>query len=260
MGVGECARPNAYRSLRLDRYEKISALEVSRINRIKCKIYVTVQSVLRTCSEKRDNTVQKKIFNKLNRKGMTLIETLVAMLILGMVTSVVAGGIPTAVNAYEKIVLASNAEVLLSTTISKLRNEISTASEIEVDESKKTITYYSAIYNTFSKIFSADGTSDKIKNYDGTGLKDGDTFPEHAAAYQMYAKSKTSNKEGPITYLISTEAATGDLFVSFESVEYRKDVGIVTFTNLSVDRLNGMTGLAARDTYSIRVINSDSST
>ena len=62
----------------------------------------------------------KKIRNKLhNRKGFSLAETLMAVLILLMVSAVVAAGIPMAREAYEKAVDAANAQTLLSTTITK---------------------------------------------------------------------------------------------------------------------------------------------
>ena len=48
-------------------------------------------------------------------KGFTLAETLLAMIILLMVTSVAAGGIPAAVRAYRNTAEAANARVLMTT-------------------------------------------------------------------------------------------------------------------------------------------------
>ena len=62
-----------------------------------------------------EERIRKKLHSS---KAFTLAETLLAVLILLMVSTIVATGIPVARNAYEKVVLASNAEVLLSTTIS----------------------------------------------------------------------------------------------------------------------------------------------
>ena len=72
-----------------------------------------------------DVTIMKKIIYRKHHAihGFTLAETLLAVLILLMVSSIVAAGIPSARRAYEKVVLASNAEVLLSTTITTLRHE-----------------------------------------------------------------------------------------------------------------------------------------
>ena len=61
----------------------------------------------------------KSIKRKLNsKKGFTIAEMLVAIIILLMVSSIVASGIPVARDAYEKVVLTSNAEILMSTAIS----------------------------------------------------------------------------------------------------------------------------------------------
>ena len=64
---------------------------------------------------------------KLNRAGFSLTELLAAVLILAMVSSVVAGGIPVARDAYRKVTVSANAQVLLSTTISALRNQLGTS-------------------------------------------------------------------------------------------------------------------------------------
>ena len=52
--------------------------------------------------------------------------------------------------------------------------------------------------------------------------------------------------------LISAQTATGDLYVTYDSVSYAN--GILTFSNLSVNRTSGTTGLALRENLSIRII------
>ena len=68
-----------------------------------------------------------------NKKGFSIAELLVAILILSMVSIVVAGGIPVARDAYYKITVSANAQVMLSTAISSLRNEIGTASAVYLE-------------------------------------------------------------------------------------------------------------------------------
>ena len=58
------------------------------------------------------------------RSGFTIAETLVAVLILLMVSSVVAAGIPAAKSAFEKVVVGANAEILLSTSVASLRDQL----------------------------------------------------------------------------------------------------------------------------------------
>ena len=82
--------------------------------------------------------------------GFTLAETLMTVLILLMVSAVVAGGMPAAMNAYHKAVDAANAQLLLSTTVNALRDELSTAWDVEVNGT--TITYQSSDTGGKSKI------------------------------------------------------------------------------------------------------------
>ena len=53
-----------------------------------------------------------------SKKGFTLAEVFIALLIMLMVSAVVAAGIPAASKAYDKTVTAANAQTLLSTTLS----------------------------------------------------------------------------------------------------------------------------------------------
>lgn len=73
-------------------------------------------------------------------RGFTLAEMLMVVLILLLVSSVVATGIPAAVNAYQKVVDSANAQLLLSTTVSSLRRELSLASDVGVNDTE--VKYY----------------------------------------------------------------------------------------------------------------------
>lgn len=79
----------------------------------------------------------------LKRDGFTLAETLLAVLILLLVSGIVATGVPVARNVYYKTVLSANAQVMLSTAISSLRDELGTAWDVEVID-EHNIMYYSA--------------------------------------------------------------------------------------------------------------------
>ena len=98
------------------------------------------------------------MLRKLNKAaGFTLAETLVAVLILLMVSAVVAEGLPAAVNAYRKAVDASNAQILLSTTVDALRGELSTAWDIKVGVDGTTISYQSSHTGGKSRIYIRNG-------------------------------------------------------------------------------------------------------
>lgn len=72
----------------------------------------------------------RSVFNSTG--GFSLAEVLVAVLILLMVSEVVVGGIPSAIQAMDKITRASNAQALLSTTLIRLREELTTATDVEI--------------------------------------------------------------------------------------------------------------------------------
>ena len=152
------------------------------------------------------------------REGFTLGEALVAVIILLLATSIVVAGIPAAIRAYDNVVVASNAEVLLSTTMSALRNELSTAKDITTssEADKKTeIIYYNQASKTLSKIYVGnDGASnDNIM-------------------YQIKASNGTTGSRR----LISKEASDSKmkLHVTYSSVDYDHNNGLVTFSGLKV--------------------------
>ena len=185
------------------------------------------------------NNMKERIRRKLHTcQGFTLAETLLAVLIMLLVSTIVATGIPAAKNAYEKVVLASNAQVLLSTTISTLRNELGTAMDVETPDNEagenkhSVITYYNASRGAFSKLY-VESKDNKIM-------------------FQRYFSKDGMGTTQTDSQLISSKTATGDLYVTYSNVE--KTGTIVTFYGLSVKRGSGTDSLASRDELSIRVI------
>ena len=177
--------------------------------------------------------MHKKAKRKLhNDKGFTLAETLLAVLIMLMVSVIMATGIPSAKEAYEKTVLVSNAEVLMSTTINTLRNELGTAQDVVV-EGETSIKYFSPARGTESQI-SIDATNGIMFQryyYDPAEFSmDEDVVPE-------------------AEQLVSPVRSTADLVVSYTNVAYND--GIVTFSGLKVS--GGASSFASRD-VSIRVV------
>lgn len=99
------------------------------------------------------------------RAGFTLAETLLAILILLLVSGIVATGVPVAKNVYEKVVLSANAQVMLSTAISKLRDELGTAWNVNVNDAADEIVYFSADTGAQSKLKCTPKVSIKITEY-----------------------------------------------------------------------------------------------
>ena len=173
--------------------------------------------------------------NKIKSKGgFTLAETLLAVLIMVLVAGIVAGGIPAARNAYEKVVIASNAELLLSTTISALRNELGTAKDIVPDNNGTTITYFNETRGAASKI------------YLGTGPQ--------TILLQRYVKLNGIGKDSDPVWLVSRSASTKQLYVTYDSVSYSETNGIITFKTLQVKNVNTGRTLTKVDQVSIRVL------
>ena len=168
--------------------------------------------------------------------GFTLMELLLTMFILMIVTTVVATGFPYAKDAYDKVVLAANAEVVLSTGMSTLRNELGTAQNVTVNGT--TVTYYNTTRGAESQIFL------------------GDDEQANAAMLQRYAdaawQSFGDDAKTKAARLVAEETATQNMYVTYKSVKYEN--GIVTFEEFAVYRPGSETPLAETETFSIRVI------
>ena len=178
---------------------------------------------------------KKDIKNRIhNKKGFTLAETLLAVLILLMVSQIVATGIPVAKNAYEKVVLTSNAEVLLSTAATVLRNELGTAREVKIPD-KKTVIYYNSTRGNGAKI----------------GMEE-----DEVKIHRYFLEEDGISIDSGAESLISKKRATEDLYVTFDSVSFDSDNKVITFNAVSVCRKSGSEEkvLAVRDTLSINVL------
>ena len=77
------------------------------------------------------------------KAGFTLAETLIAILILLMVSALVAGALPAAGRVFAKTVDTADAQVLLGATMAALRDELSTAADVSV--SGTAVEYRSAV-------------------------------------------------------------------------------------------------------------------
>ena len=174
-----------------------------------------------------------------NRHGFSLTELLVAVLILSMVSAVVAGGIPVAKNAYEKITVSANAQVMLSTTISALRNELGTASNVTIEGS--IIRYYNA----------STGWSEITIGPAGKSNNTGETSESNNTGETILLK-RSANSSRPLV-----PKAVGDemLYVVYDKEKVSYDNGIITFMDLKVT--NGSIDYASLSEVNIRLISPD---
>ena len=193
--------------------------------------------------------------------GFTLAETLLAVLILMLVSVIVATGMPAARNAYEKVIVASNAQALLSTAATALRDELGTAWDVKIDDSAaKTlngadgtyVTYYSANTGGLSKL--SVNTDNGIMLQEYRRVNAFNTDNEENALF-LNNNNDSSISETNSRRLVAEKAGPGDtsgnLIVSYEKVAYTN--GCVVFTNLHVGS-GAYPNLASVDTLTIPVV------
>lgn len=154
-----------------------------------------------------------------SHKGFTLAETLLAVLILLLVSVIVANGIPAASKAYEKTVLAANAQSLMSTTVAALRDELGTAWKVSVAGNE--VTYYSA--DTGNRSVLKKGSNDAI------------IITEYISTDGLNTQTTSVGNERELT---PSATLTQDLTITYDTVTYTYDVtndyGIVVFSDLQV--------------------------
>ena len=143
-----------------------------------------------------------------NSGGFTLSEVLIVVLILLLVSLVVAAGVPAALRSLQRVVDSANAQVLLSTTVTRLRDELSTARNVKVDDDNITITYTSE-----------------------TGSLSILTVEDKGIWLQEYADVTDLNFKHPLT---SDSAANKNLYAVYEEAKYEN--GLITITGLKAVR------------------------
>ena len=157
-----------------------------------------------------------------NRAAFSLTELLAAILILGMVSTVVAGGIPVARDAYNKITVSANAQVLLSTTISALRGQLGAST---IDEDVSADDAHALIF--FS---GKNGSSSKIDNLGANGEIQIHEFWEYSDSASPYYNSSLAVPARPLM------SGTDGLYATYNSISYSSSTGLVTVTGLTVKK------------------------
>lgn len=174
-------------------------------------------------------------------QGFTLTEMLVTMLILALASTLMATGIPVAIDTYHRTVNSANAQVALSTTATVLRTELGTATKVVSEKSDGS-----------GKIF--------YKGSDGLWASiDKDTKYSRGLVKKYYMGSlgidddvselKPCDDDAlPPEPLITDEAITSGLSVTFDSA--KREGGYVTFEGLEVKDAQGHS-LASIDAYNV---------
>lgn len=192
--------------------------------------------------------MKKRIKTKLkNTSGLTLIEMLTVVLILLLVSAIVAAGVPAAIRVYNKVVDASNAQVLLSTVKTRLRDEIGMASSI--------------------KLSGADGTHMTAISYDNSlGINNrincctDATLDDKPVIYiQEYADLSDEDVRKQFYHpLVSNSASAKNLYATYSEV-VDSGTGVITFKDVVVKKRKVISGestdeLTKKMDISIRVL------
>ena len=161
-------------------------------------------------------------FGKLGKNGgYTLIEMMFSTLIVGFIAMMMVSGAYLAQQSYMKVVDRANAEVLLSTTVTMLRSELSTASGITVGPNGNDVAGKAIRYNKGTSGYV--GTiSSEVPDEDGVT----------AVAEEEGTEEIMISEYGGKRQFVSDVTATNGLKVSFEGISYSGST--VTVTGLAV--------------------------
>ena len=173
-----------------------------------------------------------------NRAGFSLAETLIVILILLMVSAIVGAAIPTASTVYKKTVDTANAQLLLSTTMTVLRDELNAAKNISVSSDKTEITFISGITGNKSII--------KCSSENGLEIT---VYPD--------ANNPTDAQHKPETrLLVSEKASTSGMILTCSFSSSSLDKGMIVVEGIAVQKSGYSKALAERESYTIRLISS----
>ena len=152
------------------------------------------------------------------KKGFTLTEVLLAVLILAISTSMLIVSLNSSVKTYTEIEDASAAELILSTVRTMLRDELANARDVSVTDSM--IVYTDSSQNVSKTLWSS---SEGLKI-----LSDG----------------------GSERFFVPQFVTTNGMHVEYETVLYEDQV--MRFSNLKI--LKGSELITVLESYSIRIV------
>lgn len=210
-----------------------------------------------------------------NSAGFSLAETLIVVLILLMVSAVIGAAIPTAANVFTKTVDTANAQVVLSTTMTALRDELCTVTEFEAPVGNSLIykskrgwakLEFGEFPVTPAAPAGGEGTPAESDGGEGGEASKVETF----FGIRILYLTKTYDEENGVfvytpdetdpsrqRYLVSPEAVTANLKIQCGGIKAEK--GVITFSDLKVIRSENPTAdIASMETFSVKTMMKDS--
>lgn len=174
--------------------------------------------------------------------GFSLTEMLVTMFIMTLAATLMATGIPVAVDTYQKTVNAANAQLALSTTATVLRSEF--GSSTQLDQKEDGTLYYRCSEGAWASISNPEGDASRglVKSFFAEADEDG----EHAPI--------SSDSGVQVSYpIVSNAAVTEPLHVSMDAIEKVADNRVEVRDLQVTDESNPPNVLASIDSFEILV-------
>ena len=190
--------------------------------------------------------MNKRLIREMRRKlhntnGFTLSETLMTVVLIGLITMAMAGGIVAAKNVYQRISLRADAQTLLATTVSAVTEDLSSVSSCDALQSSGSSQTEAALIQegtpvgsnaffyaesrgyrmqyrngTYGNGASGNGTSGSGAS--GNGASGGNTGTEAQKGIQVVPK----DNEGGSIPLLPDKVQTRGLYAYIESLSVTK--------------------------------------
>lgn len=166
-----------------------------------------------------------------NTNGFTLSETLMTVVLIGLVTMAMAGGIVAARNVYQRISLRADAQTLLATTVSAVTEDLSSVSSCDALQSSGSSQTEAALIQEGNPVgsnafFYAESRGYRMQyrngtygnGTSGTGASGGNTGTEAQKGIQVVPK----DNEGGSIPLLPDKVQTRGLYAYIKSLSVTK--------------------------------------
>ena len=177
--------------------------------------------------------IHRRLRDKIHsEEGFTLSETLMTVVLIGLITMAMAGGIVAAKNVYQRISLRADAQTLLATTVSAVTEDLSSVSSCDAlqssGSSQQTVTLIQDDGNPIESnaFFYAESRGYWMQYRNGsygngafgTGASGGNTGTEAQKGIQVVPK----DNEGGSIPLLPDKVQTRGLYAYIESLSVTK--------------------------------------
>lgn len=176
--------------------------------------------------------IHRRLRGKIHsEEGFTLSETLMTVVLIGLITMAMAGGIVAAKNVYQRISLRADAQTLLATTVSAVTEDLSSVSSCDALQSsgssqqevtliwKGNLAESTAFFYAESRGYRMQYRNGTYGNgTSGTGASGGNTGTEAQKGIQVVPK----DNEGGAIPLLPDKVQTRGLYAYIKSLSVTK--------------------------------------